>query len=127
MNLRAARLALPFIMLALPAAARDPSCPAGASNDACDRLRFEQMDRDLAQAVEMKLTDIGRRSTFADRVERARTLVAASQREWLRFRAAECEARAAVESLISARPLQGLTAQCLQSLTQQRIDELGRF
>ena len=127
MNLRAARLALPFIMLALPAAAQDPGCPVGASNDDCDRILFEKMDRDLTQAVEMKLTDIGRRSTFADRVERARTSFLAAQREWLRFRDAECEARAAVQSLISARSLKGLTAQCLHSLTQQRIDALRRL
>jgi uncharacterized protein YecT (DUF1311 family) len=123
---RAALLTLFLGAFAAPAVAQDLPCPHGTM-DACDRLAYEKLDGELAQLVESKLVDIGRRSTFTDRVERAISSFSEAQREWRRFREAECKARPHVAILISARTLQGLTSACLLSLTKQRIEEIRRY
>jgi len=125
MNLRAAALTLLLAILAVPAWAQD--CPGAKSNDDCDRIVFEKADAELARAVESRLVAIGRRSTFSGPVEQAKSLFSTAQLEWLRFREAECKARTAATSLISARTVDGLTFACLGSLTSQRIEEIRRY
>jgi uncharacterized protein YecT (DUF1311 family) len=126
MSLRAASLAVLAALFALPAAAQD-SCPGAKNNDECDRMRFEALDRELIQAVEARLAEIGRRSTFTDKVEAARASFVSAQRHWVAFRAAECESQASVSALISARTIDGLTAVCLAKVTKARIDEIRKF
>ena len=123
-DLRAVALALLLAMSAAPASAQD--CPGATSNDDCDRIRFEKVDGELTRAVEARLTQIDRRSTLVDKVERAKSTFSAAQRQWLQFREAECRAQAAFEILISARTLNALTAGCLNSLTRRRIEEISR-
>lgn len=99
-----------------------------ASADAQDdRLAFERSEVELARTIETKLKEIEQRSTFLQRVEDAKSSFLAAQREWLRFRDAECNARAAVAILISARTYEGLRFACLSSLTAQRIRDIGHY
>ena len=97
--------------------------PAAAQN----RADFEKAQAELARAVELKLADIAKRPTYADRVEEAKSRFQTAQREWERFRDAECAARAAVAILISARTLEGLTIDCMHSLTERRIMEISKY
>ena len=94
--------------------------PAAAQSGA----DLERANAALARAVAMKLESIGKRSTYADRVAAARSRFETAQREWERFRDAECAARAAIDILISARTLEALTLICLLSVTEQRIRDL---
>jgi uncharacterized protein YecT (DUF1311 family) len=120
---------LAFVLgAAAPAArAQDLPCPPGiGSNDACDQWQFEQADKALMRAIESKQTEIERRSTRQDSIEQAKSYLTEAQREWVRFRDAECRARAAA-NMISARTREGLTSACLSSLTRQRIDEIKKY
>ncbi len=127
MDLRTAMCALLLAMPVAPALAQGSSCPAGTSPGDCERMLLEQADGELARLIESKLADIARRSTFTDRVERARSSLTAAQSQWLQFRQAECEAQVATQHLISARTVQSLTAGCLISLTRRRIEEIRRY
>ena len=122
-TLRPCLLAFLLVLSATAAWAQADSCPGATNNDQCDRIRFENADRELARAVEARLADIARRSTYTDRVEHAKALFAAAQRAWVQFRDAECDAEAA-KSLVSARTVEGLTAQCLYSMTKKRMEDL---
>lgn len=92
-----------------------------------NRADYERADAALTQAIEAKLADIGRRSTYADRVAEARSRFLAAQAEWQRFRESECAAHAAVAILISARTPEGLTAACLYELTERRIKDIAEY
>jgi uncharacterized protein YecT (DUF1311 family) len=127
MDFRAAICALLLAMPVAPALAQSSSCPTGTSPGDCERMLLEQADGELSRLIESKLADIGRRSTFTDRVERAQSLLTAAQSRWLQFRQAECEAQTATQHLISARTVQSLTAACLLSLTRRRIEEIRRY
>ena len=78
------------------------------------------------RALETKQAELERRSTRLDRIEQAKSYLMEAQREWVRFRDAECRARAAA-NMISARTREGLTSACLFSLTRQRIDEIKKY
>ena len=78
------------------------------------------------RAIESKQTEIERRSTRPGSIEQAKSYLTEAQREWVRFRDAECRARAAA-NMISARTREGLTSACLFSLTRQRIDEIKKY
>jgi uncharacterized protein YecT (DUF1311 family) len=106
--------------------AQDAQCPRGSSNDACDQWAFEQADKELALLVERKLSELDRRSTLQERTERAKSSLQEAQREWVRFRDAECRGRAAA-NMISARTPQGLTSACLSALTRRRIEEIRKY
>ena len=123
----AATLALVLGAAAPAARAQDLPCPPGiGSNDACDQWQFEQADKALMRAIESKQTEIERRSTRQDSIEQAKSHLTEAQREWVRFRDAECRARAAA-NMISARTREGLSSACLFSLTRQRIDEIKKY
>jgi uncharacterized protein YecT (DUF1311 family) len=123
----AATLALVLGAAAPAARAQDLPCPTGiGSNDACDQWQFEQADKALMRAIESKQAELERRSTRPDRIEQAKSYLMEAQREWVRFRDAECRARAAA-NMISARTQAGLTSACLFSLTRQRIDEIKKY
>ena len=77
--------------------------PPGLGNDGCERWLFGRADEELAAVIERKQGDIDRRSTFTDRTTAAKAYLQEAQREWLRFRDAECRATAAISDLISAR------------------------
>jgi uncharacterized protein YecT (DUF1311 family) len=100
-------------------------CPPDLGNDGCERWLFGRADEELVAVVERKQADIDRRSTFTDRTTAAKAHLLEAQREWLRFRDAECRAAAAISGLISARTAEGLTAACLYRLTRRRIEELS--
>ena len=100
--------------------------PGIGSNDACGQWQFEQADKALMHAIEIKQTELERRSTRPDRNEQAKSYLLEAQREWVRFRDAECRARAAA-NMISARTREGLTSSCLFSLTRQRIEEIKKY
>lgn len=120
-------LALVLGAAAPRAQAQDLPCPPGiGSNDACDQWRFEQADQALLRAIESKQAELERRSKWPDRNERAKSYLLEAQREWVRFRDAECRAWAAA-NMISARTPQGLISACLFSLTRQRIEEIKKY
>jgi uncharacterized protein YecT (DUF1311 family) len=122
----AATLALVLGAAAPAARAQDLPCPPGiGSNDACDQWQFEQADNALMRAIESKQAEIEKRSTRQD-IEQAKSYLTEAQREWVRFRDAECRARAAA-NMISARTREGLSSACLFSLTRQRIDEIKKY
>jgi uncharacterized protein YecT (DUF1311 family) len=123
----AAMLAFALGAVAPAARAQDLPCPPGiGSNDACDQWQFEQADKALMRAIESKQAELERRSTRPDRNEQAKSSLMEAQREWVRFRDAECRARAAA-NMISARTRVGLTSACLFSLTRQRIEEIKKY
>jgi uncharacterized protein YecT (DUF1311 family) len=123
----AAMLAFALGAVAPTARAQDLPCPPGiGSNDACGQWQFEQADKALMHAIEIKQTELERRSTRPDRNEQAKSYLLEAQREWVRFRDAECRARAAA-NMISARTREGLTSSCLFSLTRQRIEEIKKY
>ena len=117
-----------LLLAALPATApaQGLQCPPGSSNDACDQWQFEQADRALKALVEDKLLQLDRRSAIQARTAQAKSLLEEAQRQWERFRDAECEARAAA-NMISARTRQGLTAACLLALTRKRIEDIKTY
>jgi uncharacterized protein YecT (DUF1311 family) len=108
------------------ARAQDLLCPRGISNDACDQWQLEAADKALTLAIESKQSEFERRSTRQDRKEQAKSYLLEAQREWVRFRDAECRAKAAA-NMISARTREGLTSECLSSLTRQRIEEIKKY
>jgi uncharacterized protein YecT (DUF1311 family) len=123
----AAMLAVVLGAAAPTARAQDLPCPPEiGSNDACDQWQFEQADKALTHAIEIKQTELERRSSRPDRNEQAKSYLLEAQREWARFRDAECRARAAA-NMISARTRAGLTSACLLSLTRQRIEEIKKY
>jgi uncharacterized protein YecT (DUF1311 family) len=123
----AAMLALVLGAAAPTARAQDLPCPPGiGSNDACDQWQFEQSDQALTRAIESKQSELERRSSRPDRNEQAKSYLMEAQREWVRFRDAECRARAAA-NMISARTREGLTSSCLFSVTRQRIEEIKKY
>jgi uncharacterized protein YecT (DUF1311 family) len=123
----AVMLALVLGAAAPEARAQDLPCPPGiGSNDACDRWQFEQADKALMLAIESKQAELERRSSRPDHIEQAKSYLLEAQREWVRFRDAECRARVAAD-MISARTLQALTSACLLSLTRQRIEEIKEY
>jgi|RhiMetdeSRZDD1v2_1073273.scaffolds.fasta_scaffold597258_3 uncharacterized protein YecT (DUF1311 family) len=123
----AAMLAFALGAVAPTARAQDLPCPPGiGSNDACGQWQFEQADKTLMLAIESKQSELERRSSRPDRNEQAKSYLLEAQREWVRFRDAECRARAAA-NMISARTREGLTSSCLFSLTRQRIEEIKKY
>jgi uncharacterized protein YecT (DUF1311 family) len=123
----AAMFALVLGAAAPPARAQDLPCPPEiGSNDACGQWQFEQADKALMHVIESKQSELERRSSRQDRIEQAKSYLAEAQREWVRFRDAECRARAAA-NMISARTPAGLTSACLLSLTRQRIEEIRKY
>jgi uncharacterized protein YecT (DUF1311 family) len=123
----AAMLALVLEAAAPEARAQDLPCPPGiGSNDACDQWQFEQADKALLRAIESKQTELERRSSRPDSIEQAKSYLVEAQREWVRFRDAECRARVAAD-MISARTRTGLTSACLFALTRQRIEEIKKY
>jgi hypothetical protein len=83
-------------------AAGEATCPPGLSGGACSDWLLQRAGEDLAAAVERKQSDIVRRSTIVERTAAAKAYVVDAHGEWLRFREAECRAKAAIEGLISA-------------------------
>jgi uncharacterized protein YecT (DUF1311 family) len=123
----AAMLALVLGATAPGARAQDLPCPPGmGSNDACGQWQFEQADKALVLAIEGKQSELEKRSSRPDSIEQAKSYLLEAQREWVRFRDAECKARAAA-NMISARTRAGLTSACLFSLTRQRIEEIKKY
>jgi uncharacterized protein YecT (DUF1311 family) len=121
----AAALVLILGTLVATARAQDLRCPR-ASNDACDQWRFEEADKELMLVIESKQSELDKRSTRQDRNEQVKSYILEAQREWVRFRDAECRARVAA-NIISARTRAGLTSECLFSLTQRRIEEFKMY
>jgi uncharacterized protein YecT (DUF1311 family) len=104
------------------AAAQEPPCPHRGLDD-CERWEFGQVDRELARAVEEAAAERARRPPGLQRTRQASAHLLAAQREWLRFRDAECRAIVSM-NYISARPEEALTSNCLLALTRQRLEQI---
>jgi uncharacterized protein YecT (DUF1311 family) len=125
-RLVAAVLVLVLGALVPTARAQDLPCPSGMSNDGCDQWGFEEADKELTLAIESKQSELDRRSTRQDRNEQVKSYMLEAQREWVRFRDAECRGRVAA-NIISARTRKGLMSECLLLLTRQRIEEIKMY
>ena len=124
-NIASCAITLLMLMLGHPLAAlaQADQCPAGFSNDECDRWQFERADRQLSELVLREISELGKWSTDSRWQEEAKELLIEAQRTWEAFRTAECKARSTI-NVISARTLKAKNSACLLALTQRRIAEI---
>lgn len=96
--------------------------------DACDDAQ-DQATMTACAVDSLKTTDAALNALYRSiegRLagdEETRTLLVHAQREWIRFRDAECAFRTANAAGGSAEPM--LKAMCLDELTKARVDGLG--
>ena len=113
-----ARVAI-LTMLAT-ASAETAGCPH-ADADSCEEWQFERLDKELAELVAGPNDWIdGMPAQFRDD---ARATLAEAQRQWIKFRDAECR-RELTWSFATARTGRGFLAHCLLNLTFHRRNDL---
>jgi len=123
--MRTARLVICFVFAAAavlghPANAQDRAC---RGLDDCERLHFEQAERQLSELVPRILAQIDRHTADETRAVAASEF-AEAQRHWSLFRDSTCKGRAAELYHRSARMTEGLIANCLERMTKERLAAL---
>jgi uncharacterized protein YecT (DUF1311 family) len=104
--------------------AQQPVCHndgSGVDSAVCAHEDFVRADRQLNDAYQAALNMVGADSERAD----ARAALVAAQREWLRFRDADCHVQDRIFQRGTMR--EAIVPSCLKDLTEQRTKELKQL
>ena len=104
--------------------AQEPVCHndgSGADSAVCAREHFIRADAELNDAYQAALNLLSADSERAD----ARAALVVAQREWIRFRDADCQVQDRIFQHGTMRA--AIVQSCLKDLTEQRTKELKQF
>lgn len=104
--------------------AQEPVCHndgSGIDSAVCAHEDFARADMQLNEAYQAALNLVGTDSKRAD----AKTALVAAQREWIRFRDADCQVQDRIFQDGTMRS--AIVESCLKNLTEQRTKELKQL